>query len=109
MASVKQRTRPLSEPPPWYGLGAERWAREGREAKKYVLKMQSLATASAVIEPSPAKASSSSAWAIFFRNLILYYVIPVGLIFLLGAIFGDGAGATSSQSAASPYPQWRPK
>ena len=103
--------RPLSEPPPWYGLGAERWAREGREAKKYVLKMQSLAAASAVIEPSPAKASlPSSPWASFFRNLIFYYVIPVGLIFLLGSIFGSGGGAAGGPSApASPYPPWRPK
>jgi hypothetical protein len=108
VASGTPRMRPLSEPPPWYGLGAEQWAREGREAKEYVLKMQSLAAAPAVVKAKAPLPSSS--WAIFFRLFILYFIVPMGLIFLFGSISGSGDGARGGPSApASPYPQWRPK
>ena len=107
---VEPGVRSLSEPPPWYGLGAERWAREGREAKKYVLKMQSLAAGPAVIEPSQAKASLPSSRLTIFQSFILYMVVPMGLILLLAWIFGDGGSAAGASSAsASPYPQWRPQ
>ncbi len=100
--------RSSSEPPPWYGLGAEKWAREGPEAKKYILGMKPLDFAPHVIEDSSSKLKpASSAWSDFLRLALLYF-LPIGLLVLLAAIFGSSNGSTPAASG-SRFPQWRPE
>jgi len=98
--------RSSSEPPPWYGLGTEKWAREGPEAKKYILGMKALDCAPHVIEDSSSKRSSST-WSDFLRLTLLYFV-PIGLFVLLAAIFGKSNSSTPS-APTSRIPQWRPE
>ncbi len=101
--------RASSEPPPWYGLGAEQWAREGPEAKSYILGMKPLGDIPAVIEHSPLSTlkSSSSAWSDFLRLALLYF-LPIGLLLLFAVIFGGSNGSTPA-APGSRFPQWRPE
>jgi hypothetical protein len=113
VASGKPRPRSSSEPPPWYGLGAEQWAHEGPAAKRYVREMARLAaTPPDTARKQQPKSMLASAKAAFLDPGVLGLLLSFVAILLCAWAFGSGGTSSAgagSQPAVPPFSRWRPQ